>query len=78
MKITERQILELFIEKELELKELKAEVKKLDEFSDFWYKEYNELEAEVKKQNESSDYWYKKYIELERAKNGNSEEATED
>ena len=57
MKFTERQILELFIEKELELKELKEEVKRQNELSDFWYKEYNELE---------------------RAKNGNSEEATED
>lgn len=57
MKITEKQILELFIEKELELKELKEE---------------------VKRQNELSDFWYKEYIELERAKNGNSEEATED
>lgn len=46
MKFTERQILELFIEKELELKELKEEVKKHNELSDFWYKKYIELERE--------------------------------
>lgn len=46
MKFTERQILELFIEKELELKELKEEVKKQNELSDFWYKKYIELERE--------------------------------
>ena len=60
MNITERQILELFIEKELELKELKAEVKTLNESTDYWCKKYFELE-----------------IELEGAKDGYSEEVTE-
>lgn len=46
MKFTERQILELFIEKELELKELKAEVKRLNESYDYWFRKYSELERE--------------------------------